>query len=500
MPTLPVLLYRAAQVRELDRSAIEDHGIPGITLMQRAGSAAWGLLKKTWPQAGKIAVVCGSGNNAGDGYILAGLALLDGYDVELFALGDPARLHGDAARAAGESLALVPVQAAPEPVQLLGADVIVDAILGTGLDRDVSGNYLQAIAAINQSARPVLAIDIPSGLNADTGKIMGAAVHADVTLSFIGLKQGMFTGQGAECCGKIVFDDLDIPAAVYDAVDYTCKRTDFAATADLLPRRSAATHKGSYGHVLLVGGDYGYAGAIRMAAEAAARSGAGLVSIATRAEHAVSVPLAVPELMARGITTAAELDPLIAHANVIAVGPGLGQSAWGIALLAHVLETRLPLIMDADALNLLALDPLEAKQWILTPHPGEAARLLQTTVADIQADRFQAATMLQQCYGGVIVLKGSGTLITGPAGKTHVCTAGNAGMATGGMGDVLTGVIAGLLAQGLDAETAAIAGVNLHAAAGDMAARDGERGMLATDLMPWIRRLANPHATLSHQL
>ena len=258
-----------------------------------------------------------------------------------------------------------------------------------------------------------------------------------------------------------------------------------------LPPRSRASHKGDYGHVLVVGGDHGMAGAVRLAGEAAARTGSGLVSIATCLVHAAAIAAARPELMCHGVECARDLRPLLQRASVVAIGPGLGQSAWARDMLAAVLQTHLPLVVDADALNLLAQEPTRRDDWILTPHPGEAARLLGITTEQIQADRLHAVQTLQQRYGGVCVLKGAGSLVCAPE-SIALCEVGNPGMASGGMGDVLTGIIAALLAQGLSLVDAACAGVYIHAKAGDRAAQDGERGLLASDLMPYLRPLVNP--------
>jgi hydroxyethylthiazole kinase-like uncharacterized protein yjeF len=488
---LPVNLYRAEQVRLLDAAAIDDFHIPGMTLMEAAGAAAWQLLHRVWPEAGRIAVLCGAGNNAGDGYVVARLAAEAGLQVQVITLREPDRLDGDAAVAAQHFLQ------AGQSVQawagdLPETDVIVDALLGTGLDREVDGTYRDAVEAVNAADRPVLALDIPSGLHADTGTVLGAAIKASHTITFIGLKQGLFTGQGAEYRGTLYFHDLDVPPGVYAYVPVSARRIDYASLAAWLPPRRRSDHKGRFGHVLVVGGDTGYAGAARMAAEAAARTGAGLVSVATRPEHAVAVSMVRPELMARGVSRPTDLNPLLARATVVALGPGLGQSDWSQLILARVLDTELPLVVDADALNLLARDPSRRDNWVLTPHPGEAARLLGCDTAEIEADRFAAVSALQARFGGVAVLKGSGTLIRDTAGPCSVCSDGNPGMASGGMGDVLTGIIAALLAQGFPPPAAAALGVCLHAAAADRAAGDGERGMLATDLLPWVRRLANP--------
>lgn len=260
----------------------------------------------------------------------------------------------------------------------------------------------------------------------------------------------------------------------------------------LQPRERDA-HKGDFGHVLIVGGDYGMGGACRLAGEAALRSGAGLVSIATRPEHAFAIMGNCPELMCHGVQKPADLDPLLARATVVAVGSGLGQHAWGAALWEHVLASDLPLVVDADALNLLAKKPITRENWILTPHPGEAARLLQTKSADIEIDRLQAVQALQKKYDGIMVLKGADTLVMSAMNIPDLCTAGNPGMATAGTGDVLTGVIAALVAQGLSLLDAARLGVVAHATAGDEAVEwgGGERGILASDLFEGIRVCLN---------
>jgi NAD(P)H-hydrate epimerase len=492
MSVLPTALYNAAQSRELDREVTGKLGIAGVELLERAGAAAWEALNDHWPPARSIAVVCGAGNNGGDGYVLARLARAAGRKVRVLACTPPADLRGDAAVAARDAqLEIEPFA----PAGLEGADLIVDAVFGTGLARPVEGLQRLAIEAINAAGAPVFAIDIPSGLSADTGAVLGAAVRAAATVTFIGLKPGLFTGAGPECAGRIEFRDLGAPASAYAAIRAAARRVDLDALEALLPRRPRNAHKGDFGRVLVVGGDYGYAGAARMAAEAAARAGTGLVTVATRPEHAALIPAARPELMARGIAKANDLAPLLEAADVIAVGPGLGRSDWSQRLFAKVIESSRPLVMDADALNLLAAEPAQSDRWILTPHPGEAARLLGTDPATIQADRLRAAKELRDSFGGVVVLKGAGTAIVAADEVPAICSDGNPGMASGGMGDVLTGLIAGLLAQRFAPADAARLGVCLHARAADRAAAEGgERGLLAGDLMPWIRRLANPEA------
>jgi hydroxyethylthiazole kinase-like uncharacterized protein yjeF len=486
-------LYTATQVRELDRLAVEAEGYGSNELMERAGKAIFDLLLNSWPQARTIAVVCGAGNNAGDGYVVARLLHEAGRKVHLVALTAPTHLRGDALIAAEKFTNTGQTVIAFSETSLHSADVIVDAILGTGLTRELSDAYLAAINAINSSGKPVLSVDIPSGLHADTGKIMGAATQAVQTITFIGRKRGLYTADGVQYRGTLHFADLDVPAAIYTRVQTSVDLVNVESFNYLLTRRNRVAHKGHFGHVLVVGGDYGFAGAVQMSSIAAARAGAGLITVATRPEHALMLPLVRPELMAAGVTESGDLKPLLVRASVVALGPGLGQTDWSNKLFAKVLDTDLPLVVDADGLNLLARDPLRRDNWILTPHPAEAARLLVCTTAEIEADRFASSIALQKQYGGVIVLKGSGTIITGHAGRQSVCADGNPGMASGGMGDVLTGLIAGLLAQGLTYEQAAGLGVCLHARAADLLATErGERGMLASDLLPLIQRLLNP--------
>ena len=494
MDALPEALFRAEQVRELDRRAIQDYGIPGYELMQRAAAAALDLLGRSWPQARRIAVVCGGGNNAGDGYVLARLARAQGLAVDVLALADPPSLKGDAATAWHDWDAAGGSVQAFDAAVLEGVDLIVDALLGTGLQRPVEGEWRMAIEAINRQPLPVLALDLPSGLSADRGTVLGAAVRAAATLTFIGLKQGMFTAEGREHCGRIHFHDLGVPAQLYGSVVPSAWRLSEDILGRMLPPRRRGQHKGDCGHVLVIGGDRGMAGAARMAGEAAARTGAGLVSVATRGEHAPLVGATRPELMCHAVDRPADLVRLVARADVLAIGPGLGQGSWARALLAVALESDRPLVLDADALNLLAREPCRRDDWILTPHPGEAARLLGVTAGEVQADRFAALDALVEAYGGAFILKGAGTLVRAADGPAYVCDAGNPGMASGGMGDVLTGVVAALVAQGLPLADAARTGTYLHARAGDLAAAEGERGLLALDLMPALRRLANPAA------
>lgn len=493
--SLPLDLYRAEQVRALDRAAIEQCAIPGIELMERAGRAAYRTLRERWPNARRIGVLCGTGNNGGDGYVVARRAREAGLQIRAWQLGNASGVEGDAAEARQRMQA---AGLAPEPFErdaLASVDVVVDALFGTGLSREVEGVFAEAIGAVNDAGARVLAIDIPSGLHADTGRVLGVAVRAQATVTFIGLKCGLFTAEGRECCGDIVFDDLRVPRIAYADVERDARRLEYAQCTPLLARRPRSAHKGHFGHVLVIGGELGFAGAARMAGEAAARTGAGLVTVATRPAHAAALAMTRPELMCRGLEGAGDLAPLLERATVLAIGPGLGQGEWSRALVKAALAAPQPLVVDADALNVLSAMEVAgppAGGWVLTPHPGEAARLLGTSSAEVQRDRFAAVRALAGRYRAVAVLKGAGTLVFEPDGLPGVCDGGNPGMASGGMGDVLTGIIAGLIAQGLGLGDAARTGVCLHAHAADVAAGEGERGMLAGDLLVHLRRLVNP--------
>jgi NAD(P)H-hydrate epimerase len=484
-------LYTAAQVRELDRIAIGEAGIPGYTLMTRAGEACWEALQARWPQARSLLVLCGTGNNGGDGFVVARLALAANRPVRVLQLGESGRLQGDALTAHADFVS-AGGQVSPFTVDAsLDADIIVDAMLGTGVDRPLTGDWQVAVERVNRSARPVLAVDLPTGLQADTGAVSGAAIRADMTVTFIGRKAGLYTGVGPDCAGETRFADLGVPGVVYQQVPAVAQLVRQAALGPLAAPRTRTAHKGQHGHVLVIGGGEGMAGAVRLAGEGALRSGAGLVSLATHPDHAAFAGAACPELICHAIATAQELRALIKSASVLLVGPGLGRSTWAQSLLAAVLEASQPLVIDADALNLLAGAPAKRTNQVLTPHPGEAARLLRQETAVIQRDRFAAAQAISQEYGGTTVLKGAGSVIYADGQLPVVCAAGNPGMATAGMGDVLAGVIAALIAQGMDTSAAAVAGVCVHACAGDAAAAQGERGMLAGDVIAELRGVLN---------
>ncbi len=482
----PLALYNAAQVRALDAQLIAA-GTPGLVLMQRAAHAAWRALRQQWPEASELTVLAGHGNNAGDAYLVAALAQRAGWQVRVLAVAEPSRLQGDAAAAWAEAVA---AQVAVSPWQECAplGGILLDGLLGTGLQGEVREPYAQTIRQINASGLPVLSLDIPSGLCADRGAVLGVAVNATLTVTFIGLKLGLFCGDGPDHAGRVLLADLQADSLLVAQAPAVAQRLALASL-ELLPARPRSAHKGMFGHVLVLGGERGYGGAAVLTAQSALRSGAGLVSLATRSEH---VPMALsrqPELMVSGLNSANQLLPLLAKADVLVVGPGLGQAAWGRSLLSAVAGIDLPQVWDADALNLLASGQLQLPaNCVLTPHPGEAARLLGSSVAAVQADRPAAALALAQRYQAVVVLKGVGSLVAAPDGRLRLCSHGHPAMAGAGLGDVLAGLIGALIAQGLSPFSAAGLGVWLHARAGEALGLSG-RGVAASDLLPVIRQL-----------
>ena len=512
-------LYTANAVRELDRRAIEDEGIPGIVLMKRAGREAFEALLARWPAPEKITVFCGGGNNGGDGYIIAGLAQQQLIPVEIVQLADAQKLSGDAHRAwafaNAAGVAMQSWQSYQSSEAELAGGVIVDALLGTGISGEVRADYRAAITSINQSGLPVLAVDIPSGLCSDTGAVRGIAAEAAMTVSFIGIKVGLLTGRGPALVGELKYRNLAVPDIVYeDTADkpmpLAAQRLELEALLPAFPQRERDAHKGRFGHVLVIGGDKGYGGAVAMAAEAALRVGAGLVSVATRPEHVPALLARRPELMVKGVTSGQELEQHLQGPTLIVIGPGLGRSPWSEQMLQKAISSGLPMVVDADALNILSEGRVgasarvnvggDASSWVLTPHPGEAARLLACSNANIQADRLTACRDIAEKYSATVLLKGAGTLIADFVTDKDstaelslwLCPYGNPGMASGGMGDVLAGVIGGLLAQGLDASTATCLGACLHSVAADRAAEEnGEKGLLASDLFAPLRQLVN---------
>lgn len=486
-----VPLFDTPAARALDVRATERLGGDAYVLMQRAGQAAWRHVLQHWPQAHGMVVVCGPGNNGGDGYVLATLARRSGRKVQVLHLPQ----HGPRTGLAQRACTTYVAEGGPVEIfegRLPAAALVVDALFGIGLERAPDAAAAQLIEAINAQSAPVFALDAPSGVDAGRGHVPGIAVTAQRTLQFIVGHAGLRTGAALEQVGTLALDDLGVPREAFDGVEAGAELLSADMLARWLPPRRRNTHKGESGRLLCIGGEHGSGGAILLCAEAALRSGAGLLRVATRASHVIPLLTRCPEAMARGVESGEALPPLLEQADVVALGPGLGQGEWGHAMFALSLQAQRSLVMDADALNLLAAYPVAVEDAILTPHPGEAARLLGMRISEIQADRYAAARAMADRFASVVVLKGAGTVIAAPGRTPRVIDAGNPGMATGGMGDVLTGVIAALRGQGLETFDAACAGALLHSLAADMASEAGERGLLPSDLMPYLRQLANP--------
>lgn len=491
---LPTALYTAAQSREADSLAVSALNVSSLILMKRAAQEAFQVLRQQWSKAQIIAVVCGAGNNAGDGFILAGLAQAAGIDVTIYMLSTPEKLRGDVEVAYEYAVAHdVLIKPWHQDADLASVDVIVDAMLGTGLIAAPRPHLAEAIKFVNAAQKPVLAIDVPSGLSSDTGWILGeTAIIAEHTVTFIVLKQGLFTAKALGHVGAVHYACLGVETSLSAQANYL----RLGELLGELPARASDANKGHFGHVLVVGGNHGFAGAALLAASSALRCGAGLVSVATRQAHCASFIGARPEIMTHAVEQSSQLLPLLEAATVVVIGPGLGQDAWAQQLLKTVLQSNKAIVIDADAVNLIAKDPVQfdvsQSQCVFTPHPGEAARVLDVTVTQIQCDRFAALDALQRQLGGTVLLKGSGTLICDSQSNHYVCCYGNPGMASGGMGDVLSGVIAALIAQGLAPLVAACLGACLHGKAADIqAAKYGAIGMLAGDLNDSMRALLN---------
>ncbi|MCU4676343.1 NAD(P)H-hydrate dehydratase [Catenovulum sp. 2E275] len=495
---LPVAVYTPEQIRQNEAQAAKSTGINLYQLMQKAGEAVFELITQNFLQPKRIGILLGKGNNAGDGFVVAKLAAQAGWQVSLLAMPNCDNWQGDALTAKEEALKQNLTIQSAENHDFTQYDILVDAILGTGLKKNLTQDWQNIIEQVNAQAFQVVSIDIPSGLNAKTGCVMGAAINAQHTVTFIGLKTGLLTADAADYIGLLHFAGLDVDKVFAEQNHAYYRLSQFNELRGCFDKRARNSHKGKYGHVLCIGGDKGMSGAIRLSAEAVLRAGAGLVSVITHPDNVLAVSITRPELMVLGVNGInQELKDKVAAADVIVIGPGLGKSGWANGLMQYVIEQDKPKVIDADGLNWLAQHPCKQKNWVLTPHPLEAARLLSQSQYHVQYDRYSAATELQAMYGGTVVLKGCGSLIAGKH-EIVVCKQGNPGLATAGSGDVLTGIIAAFLAQGFTPELAAELGVNIHAQAGDLAAKSGERGMIASDLYPFIRHLINQAVESKH--
>lgn len=428
-------------------------------LMQRAAASIWRNVLRRWPAALRILVVAGDGNNGADGRLVASIAQASGRQVVVMGV-EPDAAGG---------------------LELPPADLIVDALLGIGLQGTPRPSVARLIEAINAHPAPVLSVDVPSGVEADTGHVADIAVRADVTLQLLDRHQGLYTGAALDHCGEHDFD----PFIESDPLEGQVVWVDIRDARSRLPRRRRNAHKGLFGHVAIVGGQPGMAGAGLLASKAALRSGAGKVTWATAGVHAQSAWLACPELLTADVEAHDAIDALMADADVFAVGPGSGRSDRVASIVERIVQSGKPTVLDADALNVLAaLQRRLHHGCVLTPHPLEAARLLQCDVADVNKNRFAAARGLAARFNATCVLKGAGTIVVAPDGETRVIGGGHSGMAVAGMGDALTGIVASLMGQSLNPFDAAWVGACLHAAAGDaLNPSHGDRGVFATELI-----------------
>jgi NAD(P)H-hydrate epimerase len=510
-------LLTATQIRELDRRTIEDYTVPGIVLMENAGRGAAEIVDHRYShlKPGMVLVVAGRGNNGGDGYVMARHLENRGWQVQTLILAPRSVIQGDAdinlriLENSNHELCYATNEDEVHDALSRSGDavVVVDAIFGNGLNSEVRGHYCYAIAQLNALGLPIVAVDVPSGVDATTGAILGSAINADCSISFAVAKLGQVSYPAQRCGGELFVVDIGMPKAVQNEISDQYVLVDAQQACDLLPARAVDGHKGSYGHVLVAAGSVGKSGAAQMCTAACLRSGCGLATLATSAEVQAVVATAVPEIMTVAVAAelgslssaaGAELSVLWQDKSAVAIGPGLGQNEQIKQLLAEVLRRcPLPMVIDADGLNVLpeqleVLRQRPAGMTVITPHPGEMARLTGLSIAHIQNNRCEVASQFSQQWQVVVVLKGAGSVVAAADGRTWINSTGNSGMASGGMGDVLTGVIAGWLSQGLDTFSAAVLGVYLHGQAADRCAVEhGSVGYLATDLLaqlPYVRQ------------
>lgn len=502
----------ASEMQRMDRETIESFGLPGRVLMENAGRGVVDVMVKTFPgikSSGpnlRIGIVAGRGNNGGDGFVIARCLSGMGASVSVYLFSDRTAVKGDAAANLALLDALkVPVFEITDPALLAQhqpgmhqQEIWVDALLGTGLNAEVKGLFRTGIEFLNSLNRPVIAVDIPSGLNADTGMILGACIQAHTTVTFGFPKIGHILFPGAAVTGRLKTIDIGIPAHIVRNIAPTHHILTPEFIARSFPRRAPTSHKGSNGHVLMVAGSAGKAGAAVMSGLAALRSGAGLVTLATPESLNAIIQSQIPEIMTapmagrkEGLWDDSLCDSIreqLQGKKCLAMGPGMGASPETRKLVLEILrDVAIPVVLDADGLNCICghLDVLKGMKApaVLTPHPGEMSRLTGASVSDIQADRIGAARRFSQAHHVHLVLKGARTVIAHPDGTVYINLTANPGMATGGMGDVLTGVIAGLLAQGLEPEAASHAGVYLHGKAADSLCESmGPFGFLASEV------------------
>lgn len=490
--------YKVNQLQQYEADAAQAVGINLFQLMERAGAAVYRNIRKYYPSTQQILILSGKGNNGGDGYIVARLAHQAGISVTVVVNATKQEIKGDALKAL-ELLEQWPVtiifaahgSQINDAIASFNGEMILDCIFGIGFCGQLSPAMTQLFLEVNNKNCIKVAVDVPSGLDANLGIVSPLAIKADLTITLIAYKQGLLTGQAANYVGKLHLETLGVNQAFTHLASTTC----FRQSLELLPepiKRQAASHKGSIGMMLAIGGHRSFTGAICLASEAALRTGAALVGVCCAQDSRSILLSRCPELMmiascAQELASATHLEKV----KAVVIGPGLGRDSWSKALFEWVINFSQCKVIDADALHFLALSPQKFDKWILTPHPGEAAVLLNCTIAEIEADRFSAVRKITQRYGGICVLKGAGTLVS-DGQSTWINTTGNSGMASGGMGDVLSGIIGALMLQTTNLYQAARIGVYIHGRAADIIAKkQGQVGILASDLYPEIQRLMN---------
>ncbi len=490
--------YKVNQLQRYEADAAQALGITLFELMQRAGEAVFRQMSQHFPEANKLLIVCGKGNNGGDGYIIAKLAQQAGLQVSVLINAARDDITGDAKQALilleATSVQLEfcqSTQATMMGVETFHGDLIIDCLFGIGFSGVLSPALSQLITQINNQRCSRISVDVPSGLNADLGTPSPVAIEADLTVTLIAYKQGLLTGQAANYVGNLQLETLGGNQAIAQLTAASCFRQD-VNTLPAVRKRATCSHKGTIGMLLAVGGFHAFTGAICLAAQTALRSGASLVSVCCHEQSRAVLLTRQPELMVvANSAKALQAWSGMQKSKVIILGPGLGQTMWSQTLFDVVITYPQPKVVDADALRLLAVKPIKTEHWVLTPHSGEAAALLACSITEIEADRFSAVKKIAQQYGGICVLKGAGTLIS-DGDIVWVNPTGNPGMASGGMGDVLTGLIGALVLQMPDLFSAARLGVYIHGRAADIIAnKHGEIGILASDLLPVIQRLIN---------
>ena len=475
-------LYPASVIKEIDRQYSEDYGISGFQLMKLAARRVVEVILARYRDTKRAQIFCGSGNNAGDGLLIAAGLADRGWVVQVALVGDVEKFSEDARQAL---LVCQNSQAVFEPFEglVMSGAILVDALLGLGIRGEIRPRYRSAMMAMNAANNPVVAVDLPSGLQPDSGEVDAVCIMASITVTFLALKIGLYSQDGPDYAGEVILADLGLPGAVLTAQDAKALRVLDAPT---LRARKKTAHKGHFGHLLVIGGNTGFGGACLLASEAALRSGAGLVSVVSRAGHRSGFLARCPEVMFRAATDTADITDLLDRVQAVVLGPGLGQDQWAQNLYRQVMAAGKPLVLDADALNLLAQSPIPLGDCIITPHPLEATRLLGRD--KVEPDRLAVLRQLRAQYGSVVVLKGAATLVLSDTGIA-INLSGGPAMATAGMGDVLSGVVGALLAQGQPLNRAAELGVAHHGRAGLMAtSQQGEVGLLARDVVTQVGR------------